>query len=47
MNKEIKYIKPLNGTKPFGGFKCPRQLIAVSKTGTYLLQVLLDSSIKD
>ena len=29
LNNKIKYIKPLNGTKPFGGFKCPRQLIAV------------------
>ena len=36
---KIKYIKPLDGTKPFGGFKCPRQLIAVSETGTYFLSL--------
>jgi len=39
LNNKIKYIKPLNGTKPFGGFKCPRQLIAVSETGTYFLSL--------
>ena len=37
MNNNIKYIKPLNGNKPDGGYKCPKQLIGVSDKGTYFI----------